>query len=259
MQSANLLLSLVQTDIFWEQKEKNLTIYEEKISSLSGNTYVVVLPEFFATGFSMNAQLAEPMDGKTVSWMKLMAFKYGLSIAGSAFIKENGTCYNRLVWVKPDGTILKYNKRHLFSLGEEHKIMDKGDSKLIVEYDQWKICPMICYDLRFPIWIRNKELYDVLIFVANWPDTRQNAWTNLLISRAIENQCYCIGVNRIGEDGNGLKYCGGSVMVDPTGEIIGSLGDNEGVLTKSIDRNIILETRSKLPFLKDADKFTLDD
>ncbi|MBN1181265.1 MAG: amidohydrolase [Bacteroidales bacterium] len=260
MQSSNLILSLIQTDIIWENKNQNLSLLENKIASIEGQSNVIILPEMFSTGFTMNTRLAEPMEGSAVKWMKEISAKYSISLVGSLLIEEEANFYNRLLWVQPNGSLFTYDKRHLFSLGGEDEFFSKGTKKLIIEYDHWKICPMICYDLRFPVWIRNKEEYDVLIFVANWPHTRQNAWRNLLISRAIENQCFCLGVNRVGTDGNGLKYIGGSVVIDPMGEIVKEIpGQEEDIIMIELDKDRILNSRAKLPFLKDADDFLILD
>ena len=196
-------VAIIQTALIWENPNANRIQFEEKIRGIEQNVDLIVLPEMFSTGFTMNPEtVAETMNGETISWMQTLAKHKNSAITGSLVIVENGKYYNRLVFVLPSGEIKHYDKRHLFSLAGEEKVYTKGKTKLIIEYKGFKICPLICYDLRFPVFSRNVEDYDVLLYVANWPKPRINAWNALLKARAIENMCYVVGVNRIGEDQN---------------------------------------------------------
>lgn len=250
----------IQADLFWENPTKNLAFFEEKIKHLPKETNLVVLPEMFTTGFTMNPEkVAEKMDGKSVSWMLKMAVENQFAITGSLVIFKNENYYNRLVFVHPSGKIETYNKRHSFTLAGEHKVYTSGKKKLIVSYNGWKICPLICYDLRFPVWVRNAENYDVLIFMANWPVTRIKAWQTLLKARAIENMCYTIGVNRTGKDANDYLYSGDSLVIDFLGDEISSLPKNEvGILSAVFSKKSQEKVREKLGFLNDRDSFTVD-
>ena len=214
----------------------------------------------FNTGFSMNAtELAEPMNGKTMTWMQDTAKKFDCVITGSIIIKEDDKFFNRLIWMRPDATYDFYDKRHLFALGKEHQTYTAGNKKLIVELNGWKICPMICYDLRFPVWLRNvDDEYDLMIIVASWPERRALHWRSLIPARAIENQAYVIGVNRVGHDGNEVYHSGDSTCIDPNGNVVYYKRDEEDVYTFSINPDEVKKTRRTLPFLKDADKFTID-
>lgn len=250
-------ISIIQTDIVWEDKKTNLVNIEEKINSII-DTDLVILPEMFTTGFSMIPEpISETMDGETINWMKTISMNKNIVICGSIIIKENNRYYNRFVWVEPNGNIMTYDKRHLFSFAGEDGFYSRGDEKLIIEYKGLKICPLICYDLRFPVFSRNVELYDVLIYVANWPSVRINTWKTLLSARAIENQSYVIGVNRIGIDKTNT-YNGNSLFISPNGEIIHNLLDFEKTLTFEVDKNEIISNRNKYQFLKDQDKFKVD-
>ncbi len=255
----SLTFSLIQTDIFWEDNAANLAHYKHLIEKIEGKKEIVLLPEMFSTGFSMAPErLAERMDGATVQWMMDMAAKYHIILAGSIIIEEEGNYYNRFIWMQPDGTHYHYDKRHLFGYGDEDKHYAAGEKKLIVQVKGWKICPFICYDLRFPVWARNVQAeYDVLLYVANWPERRGHAWKVLLQARAIENQAYVIGVNRIGTDGTGLTYSGDSAVSGPLGEPMLAPGAEAGVYTITLDKDMLTEAREKLPFLKDGDKFIL--
>ena len=260
---SSLQFTLVQTKLHWENKEANLELLEKKINSLE-NTQVVVLPEMFSTGFSMNPEvLAEKMDGITMQWMKRIAASKKFVLTGSVIIEEGGNYYNRLIWMLPNGQYGYYNKRHLFAYGEEDKHYIPGDQRLIASVNGWKINLMICYDLRFPVWARqqfNAEQdfeYDVLIYVANWPQRRSNAWRTLLQARAIENQCYVIGVNRVGNDGNNIYHSGDSMVVDPMGEVLYHKADEEDIFTITLNKNSLQEVREKLPFWRDKDPFLL--
>jgi omega-amidase len=257
---STLIISGIQSSLHWEDKEANLQMFEEKIFSISQPTEIVVLPEMFSTGFSMQPErLAETMDGETVEWMQRIAAKKKIILTGSVIIKADGNYYNRLVWVLPNGQIGYYDKRHLFAYGDEDQHYTAGKKRLIASVKGWKINLLVCYDLRFPVWSRQQGdfEYDVLIYVANWPEKRVHAWTTLLRARAIENQSYVIGVNRTGDDGNKIKYRGESMAVDPVGEILYHKKDEEDVFTVTLDRSHLEKTREKFPFWKDADRFKI--
>jgi omega-amidase len=254
-----LKIALIQTDLVWENPKKNRKHLKELIESISQNTDMMILPEMFSTGFSMNAkELAEPMDGKTVEWMKKRALKSNSTIVGSLIISENNLLYNRLLFVEPSGKIEYYDKRHTFTLAGEDKVFSAGTKKLIIDYKGWKICPLVCYDLRFPVWARNTENYDVLIYVANWPKPRIFAWDTLLKARAIENMCYSIGVNRVGIDEAQNEYSGNSAAYDVLGNNISNIKPNkEQVEVVTLEKNHINFYRNKLKFLEDKDAFNL--
>jgi omega-amidase len=256
----NLKITVFQGYLFWENVDRNLRNISLRLSGLREKTNLVILPEMFSTGFTMNAGvLAEPMDGKTMQWMEKTAALYNCVITGSVIIKEEEKFYNRLIWMRPDGTYEHYDKRHLFALGKEHETYTPGSKKLIVELNGWKICPMICYDLRFPVWLRNVDNeYDLLIVVANWPERRIAHWRALIAARAIENQAYVIGVNRVGHDGNEVYHSGDSTCIDPNGNVVYYKRDEEDMYTFPIIADEVKKTRRALPFLKDADRFTLD-
>lgn len=260
---SDLKVTLIQTQLHWENIEQNLRMFDEKINSIKERTEVVILPEMFSTGFSMKSeQLAETMDGSAVQWMKKKAAEKNIIITGSLIIKENDQYLNRLIWMQPNGVAGTYDKRHLFGYAGEHEHYQPGDKRLIAQVKGWKICPIICYDLRFPVWSRNvispetgAPVYDVLINVANWPERRSIAWKTLLHARAIENQCYAIGVNRVGNDGNNIYHSGDSSIIDPLGEIIYRKEHDEDIFTTTLERSRLDEIRKNIPFLKDADKF----
>lgn len=250
--------ALIQTKLSWENPGKNRTLLEERINSISQYVDLIVLPEMFVSGFTMNPKnVAETMNGETILWLKQTAKSKDCAITGSLVIEENGKYYNRLVFVFPSGEIQSYDKRHLFTLAGEDKVYTNGTSKLIIDYKGFKICPLICYDLRFPVFSRNTEDYDVLVYVANWPKPRVNAWDILLKARAVENMCYVIGVNRIGTDENNLEYVGHSQAVDFLGNCIQEPKETEGIFIVEFDKGQLLETRSKLAFLNDRDDFML--
>jgi predicted amidohydrolase len=258
----SLFVTLIQPDIIWEDKASNLAYYLKLIANISGPKEIVVLPEMFSTGFSMAPErLAEGMDGETVAWMRTVAQEHRIILTGSLIIEEGGQYYNRLVWMQPDGVYSNYDKRHLFGYAEEDAHYTAGSKKLITQVKGWRICPLVCYDLRFPVWARNVpgSEYDVLLYVANWPQRRSRAWRTLLQARAIENQAYCIGVNRIGEDGKGIAYSGDSSVFDPLGEMLWQETDKESVYTIELNRQKLEETRSQFPFLRDADKFLISE
>lgn len=250
----------IQADLIWENPKENLTFFEEKINHLPKETDLVVLPEMFTTGFTMQPKnIAETMDGNAVSWMQKMASEKEIAITGSLVIENNKKYYNRLIFVHPSGKIETYDKRHSFTLAGENKVYTSGNEKLIINYNGWKICPLICYDLRFPVWARNSENYDLLIYMANWPVTRIKAWDTLLKARAIENMSYTIGINRTGKDANGYKYSGNSLIIDYLGEELSSLTKNEvGIVKATLVKSDQEKVRSKLGFLKDKDAFKIN-
>jgi len=255
----NLKVTILQTYLFWENIDRNLQNIDVKLSEIREKTDLIVLPEMFSTGFSMNAEkLAEPMNGKTMDWMNKIARRHDCVVTGSIIIKENGRYYNRLIWMRPDGSNEYYDKRHLFAMGKEHENYTAGNKKLVVELNGWKICPMICYDLRFPVWLRNVNMeYDLLLIVANWPEKRISHWRSLINTRAIENQAYVIGVNRVGHDGNEFYHTGDSTCVDPNGNVVYHKHDMEDLYSLSILADEVTKTRLNLPFLKDADNFEI--
>lgn len=254
-----LTISLIQTDIVWENPEANRLHFEKKIDTLKTTTDLVVLPEMFTTGFTMNAsKLAESMQGKTVSWMQQIAKEKQIAITGSLIILENDNFYNRLVFVHPSGKTEYYDKRHSFTLAKEDETYTSGSKKLLIDYNGWKICPLICYDLRFPVWSRNTENYDLLIYVANWPEKRIYAWDHLLKARAIENMSYTIGVNRIGTDANNFNYNGHSIALDALGTPLSKeKNKSETIIQVSLDKQQQHIIRNKLGFLNDKDSFII--
>lgn len=267
---SELKFTLVQTHLHWEDKEANLQMLEQKINNVQASPHVIVLPEMFSTGFSMNPELfAEKMDGETVMWMKKTAASKKLILAGSVIIQENKNYFNRLIWMLPNGQYGFYDKRHLFAFAEEDKHYSAGNKRLIASVNGWKINLMVCYDLRFPVWARQaspaalqrkEEInleYDVLIYVANWPERRSLAWKTLLQARAIENQCYVIGVNRVGKDGNDIYHSGNSMVIDPLGEILYHKAGEEDVFTIALSKEHLQEVRKKFQFWRDADDFEI--
>ena len=253
-------IAIIQSELIWENPEANRNRFEQKINLITENVDLIVLPEMFSTGFTMTPKLvAETMQGETMSWLKFLAKAKNVAITGSLVIQENENYYNRLVFVFPSGEIQHYDKRHLFSLAGEEKMYKKGKNKLIIDYRGWKICPLVCYDLRFPVFSRNVENYDVLIYVANWPKPRINAWNALLKARAIENMCYVIGVNRTGDDQNKHIYSGSSQILNYLGEELAQANDVEGVFIVKLDKISLHETRCRLGFLNDKDNFTVTD
>ena len=259
MQSLFLKTTVIQSNIVWHNAVENRKVFFEKIGSVSNDTDIIILPEMFTTGFTMQPEVvAEEMQGPTTKWMQQVAFKKNAAICGSVVILENNRYYNRFLFVYPSGEIDYYDKKHLFTLAGEHEVYIGGLQKKIINYKGWKICPLICYDLRFPVWSRNVENYDVLIYVANWPKPRINAWDTLLKARAIENMCYTIGVNRVGTDANNLKYNGHSAVFNSLGEkILSSAENKEHTETLILSKNYLDETRRKLNFLKDRDNFEI--
>ncbi len=259
-----ILLTTVQTDLRWEDKAANLSMLREKVMGIKEKTEIVVLPEMFSTGFSMKPELlAESMEGETVSWMKKIAAEKKIILTGSVIIMENGKFFNRLIWMLPNGQYGHYDKRHLFAYAEEDEHYSSGTKRLIASVKGWKINLLVCYDLRFPVWARQNNTresnaeYDLLIYVANWPEKRIHAWKTLLQARAIENQCYVVGVNRVGDDGKNIHYSGESMVVDPMGEVLYTKKESEDVNTISLSKEKLNEVRERLPFLKDADSFEI--
>lgn len=277
-----LTITTIQTNLAWENKAANLQMLEKKIDGLEEKTEVIILPEMFSTGFSMQpALLAEDMDGETVRWMEEVAAKNKIILTGSLIIKEDDRYYNRLIWMLPNGQNGYYDKRHLFGYAGEDKQFAAGNRRLIASVKGWRINLQVCYDLRFPVWARNRVLeilqpagevvlpaaikettnntrpeYDLLIYVANWPERRSHAWKTLLCARAIENQCYVVGVNRVGRDGNNINHSGNSLVIDPLGEVLYHIADEEDIFTITLQREHLEDVRTKFPFWKDADDFT---
>lgn len=261
---SNLKVTVIQTNLHWENPEANRAMLEEKISGV-GATDVIVLPEMFTTGFTMNAAaLAEPMNFHTTKWMQNMAAKSGALILGSVIIKEGNSFFNRLIWVQPNGEFKTYDKRHLFRMGEENEVYTSGNTLLIGEWKGWKICPLVCYDLRFPVWSRNRFdkqtqslSYDLLIYVANWPAARSLHWQTLLKARAIENQSFVVGVNRVGADGKGILYDGHSAIISPKGETMFESIGEESIKTLELNKQELTDWRTKFPAYFDSDDFTI--
>jgi len=256
----NLKIALVQTRLFWENTEANRNHFEQLFETLhKGSCDLILLPEMFSSGFTMNATaVAESMNGPTAVWMQRMAKKYNAVLCGSVVIKEKSRFYNRLLWVTPDGNILKYDKRHLFRMAREEQTYSSGSKRLIVELKGWKICPLICYDLRFPVWCRNTEEFDLQLFVANWPSRRKFAWKQLLVARSIENQCFVAGLNRVGKDGSGYSYSGDSIIHGPAGETILKMKPNSsGVAIAVLDYQVLKKFRSVFPVSLDRDTFQI--
>ena len=244
-----------------------MEMLEEKINSLRQKTELVILPEMFTTGFSMNAAaLAETMEGDAIEWMKRLSAENRLILTGSLIIEEGGRFYNRLIWMLPNGEMGYYDKRHLFAYSKEDQFYHPGKKRLICSAKGWKLNMQICYDLRFPVWARQVSTasgqqqeteYDILVYVANWPERRSHAWKTLLCARAIENQCYVVGVNRVGRDGNDIYYGGNSLIIDPLGEVLYHMADEEDVFTITLEKEKLDEVRARFPFLKDGDGFSI--
>lgn len=264
----NLRVSLLQTSLFWEAIDQNLEMFTRKIRAIQEPTDLIVLPELFSTGFTMNNRpVAESMKGKAVSWMKQMAKEKNAVITGSLIIEEKKKIYNRLIWMTPSGKFKTYDKRHLFRYAGEQNHYSGGKKKLVVELKGWKICPLICYDLRFPAWIRNQVKskkgsgrleYDLLLFVANWPERRNHPWKTLLVARAMENQCYVAGVNRVGNDGNNIYHSGDTALINFKGEVISTLpAHEEKHETITISYADLVEWRKMFPAWMDADSFKI--
>ena len=263
MQNSNsvekLSIHLIQVDLAWENKVENLTTIQREIENLPESADLVILPEMFSTGFTMKPDfVAETMSGKTVVWMKQMAAKFNIALVGSIVITEDEKFYNRLLFVTKDGILETYDKRHLFSYAGEEKVYTAGTERKIINYKGWNICLQICYDLRFPVFIRNHGEYDLLLFVANWPESRVVAWDALLKARAIENICYVAGVNRVGNDKHNYFHNGHSQLIDYLGEYLIKPQEKVGAFQYTIEKQPLLDVREKLGFLSDADHFTLE-
>jgi predicted amidohydrolase len=263
---SSLTFTLIQTKLHWEDKAANLQMLEEKINSIREKTEIVILPEMFSTGFSMQPEkLAEDMDGETLKWMKRISIEKKIILTGSIMIHENYKYFNRLIWMLPNGQMGIYDKRHLFAYAHENEHYSPGNKRLIASVKGWKINLLVCYDLRFPVWSRqtqhgsNKDglEYDVLIYVANWPERRNHMWKTLLQARAIENQCYCIGVNRVGNDGNDINHSGDSMVVNALGEVLYHKSSEEDIHTITLQKEELTTLREKMPFWKDADPFLI--
>ena len=261
MEQQDLKVCLVQADVKWHDVDANLQMFDTIVDQNAANSDLVVLPEMFTTGFSMAPEvLAEGMDGKAVAWITQKAQSANVAIMGSAIIKENGAYYNRLLFAEPNGSLHTYDKRHLFRMGNEHNHYNGGSQRLIVSYKGWRICPLICYDLRFPVWSRNQNEYDLLIYIASWPAARSFPWKTLLLARAIENQCYVVGVNRVGVDGANLTYSGDSAAIDSRGGYLSNLTPSvAGVETVTLSMADLLDFRKKFPVMLDGDRFQILD
>lgn len=265
---SSLTVTLIQTFLHWENKEANLSMLTDKIESIREKTEIIVLPEMFSTGFSMKpGELAETMEGKTVNWMRKTASNKRVVLTGSIIIKEGGDYFNRLIWMLPDGQYGYYDKRHLFAYANEDQCYTPGAKRLIASVKGWKVNLQVCYDLRFPVWARQQQHhhpennmapeYDLLVYPANWPERRNHAWKTLLQARAIENQCYVIGVNRVGNDGNNIYHSGDSMVVGPLGEVLYSKVHEEDIFSIVLQKALLEETRTRFPFWRDADNFTI--
>ncbi|MBI2967338.1 MAG: nitrilase family protein [Bacteroidetes bacterium] len=278
---SDITITLIQSTLHWEKREKNLDMFSGIIQAMQDPTDLIILPEMFSTGFTMNTKKChEKMNGKTMEWMAAVAKGKKCAITGSLIVKEGKNFFNRLIWMKPDGKFDWYDKRHLFRMMEEDKHFAPGSEKLLVDLNGWKICPVICYDLRFPVWCRNRMIstslkkkkgknqkisrdkqapeYDLLVVIANWPEIRRNAWRILLQARAIENQCYVAGVNRVGKDGNDISFSGNSEVVEPRGNTVISIKPyEEKSETAKLSWFELSQFREKFPAGLDADEFTL--
>jgi len=256
--TANLRVTMIQSDLAWQDPATNRRSLAAHFRGLAGHTDLIVLPEMFTTGFSMEAgTLAETMAGATVAWLREESAAVGCAITGSLIVEEGGKHYNRLVWATPDGGFAHYDKRHLFRMAQEDRHYAAGDQRLVVTLKGWRVCPLVCYDLRFPVWSRNRGDYDVLLYVANWPSRRRAAWSALLRARAIENVAYVVGVNRVGKDGNGASYTGDSVALDFLGQVLGGERGGDFVETVVLDRESLATFRRDFPAHLDADDFEL--
>ena len=255
----NLRVTIVQTELHWQDAEANRSMFSEKLATAAPPTDLIVLPEMFTTGFSMNAEgLAEEAEGTTLDWMRQEAQKYNAVVTGSVMVQENGSYFNRLYWVRPDGSYAKYDKKHLFRMAKEHHTYKPGQERLVVELNGWNICPLVCYDLRFPVWSRNSNnAYDLLLYVANWPKVRSQPWRVLLQARAIENLAYVVGVNRVGTDGNNHPYSGDSAIIHPKGYHLLETSEVEGIHTITLSKKELEDFREAFPAHLDADAFNL--
>jgi len=261
--ASDLRVALVQRELCWEDPEANREQFAQDLKTVDDAADLVILPEMFTTGFSMDVEKVAENDGTdTLDWLREQAARHRVALSGSLAVRENGAVYNRLLFVKPDGEASSYDKKHLFRISGEDRRYAAGGKKLIVEWRGWRLCPMICYDLRFPVWTRNRpeghpQHYDALLFVANWPSRRREHWRQLLIARAIENQACCIGLNRVGSDGNGLDYSGDSLVLAADGEVLLDCRDKSGVFSATLAREPLAAYRTRFPCHKDADDFEL--
>ena len=257
---SDLTVSFVQTALHWHDAAANRAALDQHLAQLTGPTDLIVLPEMFTTGFSMEARTqAETMASPTVAWLREKAAAHNAVVTGSVIIEENGAYFNRLLWVRPDGRLSYYDKRHLFTLAGEQHTYTPGQTRLVEEWLGWRICPLVCYDLRFPVWSRNQpfEPYDLVLYVANWPAVRRTAWTTLLRARAIENVACALGVNRIGQDALGHDYSGDSALLDAKGNYLVEANSQPGVFTHTLLRTELDDFRSKFAALNDGDVFEL--
>ncbi|MBN2520181.1 MAG: amidohydrolase [Bacteroidales bacterium] len=254
-----LKVALFQIDINWEKKDENLKKISKIFKKINNDIDLIILPEMFTTGFTMNTlENAEDMNGITINWMKQYSKETNSLIIGSIIINENKKYYNRLICSFPDGNMNYYDKKHLFRMSNENKHYTSGNKKLIIEFKGWNMCPMICYDLRFPVWSRNTDSYDLLIYIANWPEKRRDHWIKLLFARAIENQSYVIGLNRIGTDGNGINYSGDSIIINPKGELLNKvITQKEKIIYATLSKKEIIDYKKSFPVYSDADRFRL--
>jgi predicted amidohydrolase len=268
MKPRDITVTAVQSQLFWEDRAANLHMFGEKFRTLETPTDLLVLPEMFSTGFSMHPKkFAEPMDGPTLGWMQRQASLYNTVVTGSFIAEEGGNYFNRLLWVRPDGTYVHYDKRHLFRLAGEEKQYVAGTEKIIVDLHGWKVCPLICYDLRFPVWSRNRWKndvghltadYDLLLYVANWPERRSKVWKTLLMARAMENNSYVVGVNRVGNDGDNVMHAGESAIIDFKGEHLKTaIIAREEIISDKLSYQLLTEFRKSFPAGMDADNFSL--
>jgi len=254
-----LNLSLIQTHTHWHDPEANRALFDDWLTQLPGDTQLVLLPEMFSTGFTMHsAELAEPMSGPTVMWMREKAVGMQVTLCGSLVIEASGEYFNRFVWATPTGEIATYDKRHRFRMAGEHEYYQAGNERKIFEIDGWRVCPLICYDLRFPVWLRSRQDYDLLLCVANWPQARQTAWNTLLRARAIENQCYVAAVNIVGVDGNEVAYAGGSGVYAADGEVVAEHFDEPTLINVQLDLDVLNGLRKSFPVWQDADQFSVE-
>jgi predicted amidohydrolase len=255
-----LSITLIQTELFWEDIDANIAMLTRKIESVGPRTDLIVLPEMCTTGFSMQApRLAQPMDGPAVAWLRQTARQKQTALVGSMIVKENDGYYNRLLWAGPDESLIIYDKKHLFRFAGEEKVYSPGTRLVTVDLNGWRIRPFICYDLRFPAWTRNLgPSYDVALFIANWPEKRSPHWRTLLRARAIENQCYVIGLNRVGLDGNGFNYSGDSAVIDATGAVLFEKSHVEIIHTATLDPQPLQTSRQTFPAWMDADQDLID-
>ncbi|MBK8498324.1 MAG: amidohydrolase [Flavobacteriales bacterium] len=255
----DLRVTLVQSMLHWEDAGANRAMFGEKLAALKGATDLIVLPEMFTTGFSMRShELAETMDGATVAWMRAQAKSLDAALYGSVIVTEGAKYFNRGLFAEPTGKVTVYDKRHLFRFANENEHYAPGTERVVVEWRGWRILLQVCFDLRFPVFSRNRNDYDAMLYVANWPEARRYPWSQLLIARAIENQCYVVGENRVGMDGKGIHYSGDSVVIDPRGQVIGSVQPSqEGSATVVLERSALEDFRAKFPVARDADDFSL--